>query len=510
MLKYLLFTMCIVLSNDCIGQWTKVPSPEGGNTSWTRSCSYFIPSPDVTTKSYIYCVGESSIYNSTDLGKTWNVLYQDTSKVNPKQVNYYHGKIILSSEDSIYYYNEKIGYPSSDRMSQNLLFSSNRGKTWVSYKSPGFYKLAVLQNKNLIGITKEGEVYKSNTGGKYWQTLNIVDSNSNTYTSDRSGSEKYLITSGKNCVIFFIRYWSIAEDNNRLSYFVSEDNGETFNKVRFRATLSSSSDLSDSKKYYDYYEPILVEEGDNPYVWFIKHIKYYGNSDNIWENNNYKDQEIYRFYTDSNSHAIMKINKDSINVLTFLNPYRRKYEIQYRAGINMIFSGGHYFTVSTDNSYGDGGLLRYTCIDTNSLPAPDMINNLYDNSFLQDSPKIFDPATRGKETKYYVPFNSYVSGLSSEIDKLRDNSVAKMKKRQEIFLGKVKTIKSSSSGTIYSLIYDNIIFKTQKIEMVGDEKVKLKLIDAPIRDNTPSKYQGVKLIQGAEIIVDVIDLARSN
>jgi hypothetical protein len=516
-----LFLLLFFIAIDCTGQWTKVPGPELGNTKYNR---YFVPDTSICNKSYLYCVTKTSIYNSSNSGKTWNKLYTDTKQQSQKQVHYGNASIFLASEDSIYYFNSIDGYArGNNQVSFDLLFSPDRGKSWTTYRTPGFLDLNALENGTLIGITNKGEVYKSTSNGKYWQTVNIVDSMFECYSSEKvknqSTTYKYLIVKKNKCLIYFTDYYSESRFH---AYFYSDNNAESFSRVTFPATYSTcqyASEYTGEGKLRDYYQPVGISDELNGFTYWMQHVNNHRDQTE-WKHPDYQDFEIYScFNVNESSNNLKLINKDSIKAIP-VSVYRREYEIFYKMATTIQESGKYYYIqhVNGQHRYGilnqsEYELYRYSPIDQNrDYVYGDITENLFDKSFLRDSPKIFENAyyEGGGDTKFYVPYHSYVKDLLPIIDAKNENPASGYLKNFQTNMDKIDKLKKSPTGTIYSFKHDNLYFSVQKVEIVGDSKMKVKLINAPMRDDIPSKFQGVKMIQSAEIIVNLIDLALSN
>ena len=64
---------------------------------------------------------------------------------------------------------------------------------------------------------------------------------------------------------------------------------------------------------------------------------------------------------------------------------------------------------------------------------------------------------------------------------------------------------------IFNCFYDGLRFKVQKVELVGDDNIRVKIVKAELfSNNKPTLYEGVKLIQGADFVINLVDLATMN
>jgi preprotein translocase subunit SecD len=109
--------------------------------------------------------------------------------------------------------------------------------------------------------------------------------------------------------------------------------------------------------------------------------------------------------------------------------------------------------------------------------------------------------------------------MVKSIKYLNENTVQKQgenEKRRLLEESKLKreieSIKTANNSKIYKYQFNGWNYKVQKVEIVGDDKIRVKIVETPpdYYDIKEAKYQGVKLIQGADVVVDIESLINYN
>lgn len=512
--------LCLLTTTN--SQWTKIPGPVLQTGSSVASTSFHIPHK-TATNNYIYALtgdmADGKIYRSRDLGNNWELIFSDDSLSKLVEVEYNGDKKGLSKSDLIVINNDSIYcYKASA-----LAYSYNSGKTWNYRKTPNFknsskerdiqpnsnyYNInpnfGVFSDGSFVGLTKDGVLFKSTSNGKYWSPLILPDTLYKNICDLEYGK---IIVSGNKCLVYFPLNVNSREEVNNF-YYLSEDNAKSFVKYNFPREWSNIVD--------NRYRPELKF---NP-LGFSK--------DGIQEW--YKGGEFggdYGYYSEKGlwgrkmapEHSFIMRTKDSSKVI----------ELPHYSMVYVIVVQGAIYGVEMDNRFllpYSGSLYCYDKIDKNSDILVDMVNNNFDKSFLLNDPP-FPNNDKGERScinsMLCSSFNFWSpsidqKGMVESIKKLNDNTVQKQRDREKAEQEKEKKIRSivdwirtSGNSTIFNFFYDGLKFKVQKVELVGDDKIRVKIVKAELfSNNKPTLYEGVKLIQGADFVINLADLATMN
>jgi hypothetical protein len=281
----LLIVTILCLFTTTNAQWTKIPGPV-----LQTGTSFHIPDK-TANNNYIYALtrnpnlGDGKIYRSRDLGKNWEFIFSDDSlsklvdvKYNGDKKGLTNSDLIVINDDSIYCYK-----------SSALAFSYNSGKTWSYRKTPSFYNsnrsrllqgaidrvkyrpnFGILSDGTFIGMTKEGDIFKSTSNGKYWSPLILQDTSYKQMCNLEYGK---LIVSGNKCLVYFpLKFPSKDVSDN--TYFLSEDNTKSFSKYTFPREYSTEESSSSREKYASeiYFHPLAADK-DGLQVWYNEERK---------------------------------------------------------------------------------------------------------------------------------------------------------------------------------------------------------------------------------------------
>ena len=524
-MKYQIITLIVTilcLFSTTNAQWTKIPGPVLQTGSSSASTSFHIPDK-TATNNFIYALTgryeNGKIYRSRDLGKNWELIFSDDSLSKLVEVKYDGDKqglstsdLIVINDDSIYCYKASA-----------LAYSYNSGKTWNYRKTPNFEnsskqrdiqpkedydnlnpKFGVLTDGTFVGLTKDGDLFKSNSNGKYWSPLILPDT---LYKKICNLNYGKLNVFGNKCLVYFPLNGNSREEVNNF-YYLSEDNAKSFVKYNFPREWSNI--------VYNTYRPELQFNPlgftkDGKQVWY-KGGEFgggygYGSEKGLWGRKMAPE------------HSLIMRTKDSSQVIE-LPHYSMYYVIAVQCAI---------YGVEMDNKVllpYSGDLYCYDKIDKNSENIVDMWNNNFDKSFLLNDPP-FPNYSKGERSCMNQVLCSSFNFWSPSIDleemvgsirDLNNNTVQKQKEREKAEQEKVKKIRSlvdwirtSGNSTLFNFFYDGLRFKVQKVELVGDDNIRVKIVKAELfSNNKPTLYEGVKLIQGADFVINLVDLATMN
>jgi hypothetical protein len=491
--------LCLFTTTNA--QWTKIPGPllQTGKSDASTKYNVSVRKPN---SKYIYALtgmyGNGKIYRSRDLGKNWELIFSDDSLSKLVEVEYVGHKqglsisdLIVINDDSIYCYK-----------SSALAFSYNSGKTWSYRKTPNFensmkYSIqihdqfnyrpnfGILSDGTFIGMTKKGDIFKSTSNGKYWSPLILQDTSYKEICELNNGK---LIVSGNKCLVYFPLHYYQKDVSDNI-YFLSEDNAKSFNKYTFPREYSTvkRSNSDGEIKFY----PLGFENDE--FQW-------------------YKEERINDDNQNGAQHSVIMKSKDSSRELK-LPPFNSMY---YMIIMHCIMN-----VTEIDNKFlfpFDGNLYCYDKIDTSLHAVADMIVNNFDKSFLTNSPE-FPNGGRWLERHHFFWSPSTDEELMlKRINDLNENTNQKQKEREKAEQQKEKKIKSlvdwirtTGNSTLFNFFYDGLKFKVQKVEFVGDDKIRIKIVQAELSsNNNPAIFQGVELIQGANFVIDIVYLAVQN
>jgi hypothetical protein len=165
---------------------------------------------------------------------------------------------------------------------------------------------------------------------------------------------------------------------------------------------------------------------------------------------------------------------------------------------------GNKFILNTGNE-----LFLYRNMDISLPPIKDMlINSFY----------FWQPTEDRSEYNRGYRIDGIYRSFSDKRYEISQTTLAKQKQREKdlqdlrrIVDSRINFIKNSNNLKIFNFSNSNLDYKVQKIELVGNDKIRVKIIDAQLYENNkPGTFQGVKLIQGAEFVVDLEELVRFN
>lgn len=520
MILLLILISCI--RSTANAQWTKIPGPVLQTGTSFASTSFHIPDK-TATNNYIYALTgryeNGKIYRSRDLGKKWELIFSDDSLSKLVEVKYDGDKqglstsdLIVINDDSIYCY--KAGA---------LAYSNNSGKTWNYRKTPNFENsssqrgiqpnhyydnlnpnFGVFSDGTFVGLTEDGELFKSTSNGKYWSPLILPDTS---YKNKCDLNYGKLIVSGNNCLVYFPFNVNSREEINNF-YYLSVDNAKSFIKYNFPRESSSIEENG--------YRPELKFNplgflNDGKQVWYrggeFGGGYGYGSEKGLW------DRKM------APEHAFIIRTRDSSQVIDL--PH---YSMYYVIAVQILIYG-----TELDNKVllpYSGDLYCYDKIDKSVDGYSDIVNNNFDKSFLLNDPP-FPNNQEGKRScenqRLCSSFNFWSPSIDQErmvnhIKDLNDNTVQKQREREKAEQEKVKKIRSlvdwirtSGNSTLFNFFYDGLRFKVQKVELVGDDNIRVKIVKAELfSNNKPTLYEGVKLIQGADFVINLVDLATMN
>lgn len=492
--------LCLFTTTNA--QWTLIPGP------FFKSARYHV-SEKTTSNKYIYALTDAGlngeIYRSSDLGKNWELIFSDDSLSKLVEVKYESDKkglrssdLIVINDDSIYCYK-----------SSALAFSYNSGKTWIYRKTPNFQSssrgfligasdranyrpnFGILSDGTFIGMTEKGEIYKSTSNGKYWSPLTLPDTSYKEKCDIEYGK---LIVSGNKCLVYFpLKLPSRDVSDN--TYFLSEDNARTFNKYTFPREYSTKERAGSYASEIKFYPLTLNNDGLQQW---------------------YKEER-----EGTQQHSIIVKTKDSSQE-SELPPFLSMY---YIIGVHCELYG-----VEIDNKLlfpSGGNLYCYDKIDKSTNAVMDMVVNYFDKSFLTNNPQFpnnYDGRRSCNNEFFCDKYNFWspakdMEVMRNSIKELNDNTIQKQRdneKRRLLEEAKLKreieSIKTASNSKVYKYQFNGWNYKVQKVEIVGDDKIRVKIVETPPDhyEIKETKYQGVKLIQGADVVVDIESLIRFN
>jgi hypothetical protein len=518
--KVILITLTLICTfTTAISQWSKIPGPVLKTKSSETETTFHVPEK-TTNNNYIYALTgrykNGKIYRSSNLGKNWEPIFSDDSLSKLVEVEYSGDKeglslsdLIVINDDSLYCYKASA-----------LAFSYNSGKTWNYRKTPNFKNsvkqrdiqpiwnifpdFGLFSDGTFIGMTKKGELFKSTSNGKYWSPLILPDS---FYKEACDLNEGKLIVSGNKCLIYFPLNGNSRDVSNNF-YYLSEDNGKSFVKYSFPREFSSIED-NRYRPELKFYPLGLLKDGVQ--VWYKGGER--GGGYGYHSENGLWSSKI------TPEHSIVWKTKDSTGESELSN-----YSMIYTILVQCLLYGE-----KIDSKFlmpFDGHLYCYDKIDKELDYLEDMEKNNFDKSFLINDPSFPNNQKGERSCNNSILCSSFYfwspaidqERMLKSISNLNDNTVQKQKEREKIeqqIAKKLKSledwIKTTGSTTIFEYFYDGLKFKVQKVELVGQDKIRVKIVQAELfSNNKPTLYQGVKLIQGADFVISIADLASMN
>ncbi len=512
---------CLFTSTNA--QWTKIPGPLLQTGSSVASTSFHIPDK-TANNSYIYALtgnlADGKIYRSRDLGRNWELIFSDDSLSKLVEVEYNGDKKGLSKSDLIVINNDSIYcYKASA-----LAYTYNSGKTWSYRKTPNFknsskqrdiqpnsnyYNLnpnfGVFSDGTFVGLTKDGDLFKSTSNGKYWSPIILPDTLYKKICDLEYGKLSVL---GNKCLVYFPLNVNSKEEVNNF-YYLSEDNANSFVKYNFPREWSNIVD----NRY-------RAELQFNPLGFTKDGIQVWYKGGELRGGNGYNSEKGLWGRKMAPEHSLIMRTKDSSQVIE-LPHYSMYYVIAVQCAI---------YGVKMDDRVllpYNGDLYCYDKIDKNLESIADMLNNNFDKSFLLNDPPFPNYRKGERSCNNQILCSSFnfwspsidQEGMVKSIKYLNENTVQKQgenEKRRLLEESKLKreieSIKTANNSKIYKYQFNGWNYKVQKVEIVGDDKIRVKIVETPpdYYDIKEAKYQGVKLIQGADVVVDIESLINYN
>lgn len=480
------------------GQWTVLPRP----SLLSNDIEYHFG------KESIFAVTNNLIFSSNDEGKNWSVIFQNDS------IRVSRGSLKIISNDSLIYFNGFDEYSFS---------TTNGGKKWTKNRMPILKEMIVFDNNRLMGLTENGEVYISDTFGKYWAKHKIKKVNDQGETieiSKQFGYTGLYESKGASCVLSAYNH-----DSGFFDMFYSEDYGETY-RIYYLSNPSNAQDMKDSvyRKW---------GSGHN-IIEFWKVGK--GKNDRIFSVFNKYNTSVIFYSIDSNNTAKVTLNLNFENYGARSKYFLYKMFLNSEIHKNELYVKGNYRTNHNDarkpkmNSF----LFKYVrpvksvknqFTDISDYWASVLQDGLYDQSILYNNPPFPDYNDVNGEVGRYEDGYSLIrpqridNMLNTESLIKQSATFIKQKQAQdqrdrESYLKANSPKINAQPGALYKVVFDSgsyldykkSPFIVEKISMVGQDRMKVRIVQASLKEGKPIVHQGIKLIQGAEVVFGLNEL----